>query len=283
MPNPSDLFVGSSTTEEVRSRNGVAQFRRTWIAEKPKANALLLHGIDEHSGRYEHVGATLAAAGYSTRAIDHHGHGRSGGVRAHVPSFETFLDDVEDNLVELRADGKPLVLMAHSMGGLIAFVYCVTQGRPLPDVLLLSGPALGADSPKWQTTLAPVLGRLTPKLFIKNEFDGSFLSTDPDVGAAYVDDPLRIEGATAGLGNALFQAMKTANANMSNLSIPTKLYHGGDDRIIAPRFTEPVGELSVASRQVLPGLAHEVLNEHSWKTTMTGYISFANGALGLSN
>ena len=283
MPNPSDLFAGSSTTEEVRGRNGVAQFRRTWAADQPKANALLLHGIDEHSGRYEHVGATLAAAGYSTRAIDHHGHGRSGGIRAHVPSFDTFLDDVEDNMAELRADGKPVVLMAHSMGGLIAFVYCVTQGRPPPDVLLLSGPALGADSPKWQTTLAPILGRLTPKLFIKNEFDGALLATDPDVGAAYVADPLRIEGATASLGFALFEAMKTANENLSKLSIPTMVYHGGDDKIIAPRFTEPIGELAIASRQVLPGLAHEVLNEASWESTMQGYISFANGALGLTS
>jgi len=279
MPDPSSQFSDSSTTEEVMSRSGVAQFRRTWTADEPHANVLLLHGIAEHSGRYEHVGLTLAEAGYSTRAFDHHGHGRSGGRRAHVPSFDTFLDDVEDNIAELREDDKPVVLMAHSMGGLIAFNYCVT-GRPLPDVLLLSGPALGATVPSWQRIAAPLLGRATPKLFIKNEFDGSLLSTDPDVGAAYVDDPLRIPGATAGLGLALFTAMKTANENLTNLSIPTMVFHGGNDRIVDPKFPEPIGELSVASREVLPGQEHEVLNEPGWKTTMQGFISFANGALG---
>lgn len=281
MPDPSSQFTGSSETEEVTSRSGVAQFRRTWTAEETRANVLLLHGIAEHSGRYEHVGATLAAAGYSTRAFDHHGHGRSGGRRAHVPSFDTFLDDVEDNLAELRSDGKPVVLMAHSMGGLIALTYCVT-GRPLPDVLLLSGPALGADVPRWQRVMAPVLGRAVPKLFIKNEFDGSLLSTDPDVGTAYVDDPLRIPGATAGLGLALFSAMKTANENLTSLSIPTMVFHGSADRIVPPHFTEPIDQLAVAKRQVLEGLEHEVLNEPSWKSTMNSYISFANGALGLT-
>jgi len=280
MPNPSTLLGETSTTEEATSRDGVAQFRRFWTAEEPHANALVLHGIDEHSGRYEHVGSTLAAAGYSTRAIDHYGHGRSGGRRAHVPSFDPFLDDVEDNIAELRQDGKPVVLMAHSMGGLIAFTYCVT-GRPLPDVLLLSGPALGATVPTWQRVAAPVLGRVTPKLFIKNEFDGSLLSTDPDVGEAYVNDPLRVPGATAGLGLALFTAMKTANENLANLSTPTLVIHGGNDRIVEPRFTEPIGELAVASRQVLPGLEHEVLNEPSWESTMQTYVSFANGALGI--
>ncbi len=281
MPDPSSQFAGSSETEEVTSRSGVAQFRRTWTAADTRANVLLLHGIAEHSGRYEHVGSTLASAGYSTRAFDHHGHGRSGGKRAHVPSFDTFLDDVEDNLSDLRALGKPVVLMAHSMGGLIAFNYCVT-GRPLPDVLLLSGPALGAEVPTWQRVMAPVLGRLKPTLFIKNEFDGSLLSTDPDVGKSYIDDPLRIQGATAGLGHALFEAMKTANENLPNLSIPTMVFHGGGDRIVPPHFTEPIGELAVASRQVLPGLEHEVLNEPSWESTMNSFISFANGALGFS-
>lgn len=281
MPDPSTQFRGSSVTSETTSRSGYTQFRRTWTAGTPHANVLLLHGIAEHSGRYEHVGATLAAAGFTTRAIDHHGHGRSGGKRAHVPSFDTFLDDVEDNLAELREDGLPLVLMAHSMGGLVAFSYCVS-GRPLPNVLLLSGPAIGADVPAWQRVAAPVMGRIMPKLFIKNEFDGSYLSTDPDVGVAYDTDPLRVPGATAGLGRALFDAMKTANEKLATLSIPTMVLHGGNDRIVPAKFTEPIGDLSIATRHVLPGLEHEILNEASWETTMQSFINFTNGALGTS-
>ncbi len=278
--DPASLYTGASVGTEVISRGGTTQYRREFNIPNPKARVLLLHGIAEHSGRYEHIGATLNNAGYSVLTYDHHGHGRSGGVRGHVPSFETFLDDVEDNLGELRDTGDPVVLFAHSMGGLIATAYCVS-GRPLPDLLLLSGPALGAEVPRWQEVGAPIIGRIAPKLFIKNEFDGSLLSSNPGVGNAYENDPLRIKGATAGLGLALLEAMESTNANISKLSIPTLVLHGGGDRIVPPQCSEPIGDLPIATRQVLPGLEHEILNEDSWESTMSTYINFANGALGL--
>ena len=280
--DPSSAHFGSSVGREVVSRSGTAQYRREFTAAKPKARVLLLHGVCEHSGRYEHVGSTLADAGYSVLAFDHYGHGRSGGVRGHVPSFDTFLDDVEDNLGELRDSGDPVVLMAHSLGGLIATSYCVS-GRPLPDLLLLSGPALGASVPRWKELAAPILGRVAPKFFVKNEFDGSLLSTNPAVGVAYREDPLRVPGTTTGLGLEVLTAMETVNANLSKLSIPTLVIHGEKDRIVPVRFSEPFGALAVATRQVLTGLQHEILNEDSWRSTMSTYINFANGALGLSS
>ncbi len=282
MVDPSSEFAGASTGVEATSRRGVGQYRRTWTGDNPRANVLVLHGIAEHSGRYEHVGATLVDAGFSVRSYDHHGHGRSGGKRGHVPSFDVFLEDVEDNLAELREQGLPVVLLGHSMGGLIAFNYAVS-GRPLPDVLLLSGPALGAVVPTWQRVAAPVMGRIAPKVFIKSEFDGALLSTDPDVGAAYHSDPLRVAGATAGLGQALFTAMDTANERLDRLSIPTMVVHGGDDPIVPPRFSEPIGALAAGTRIELPGLKHEVLNEPSWESTMQSLVDFTNNALDSSS
>lgn len=279
--DPSTSFAGASEGIEVISRSGTAQYRRTWSVEKPLARVLLLHGIAEHSGRYEHIGATLAEAGFFVQAYDHYGHGRSGGIRGHVPTFDTFLDDVEDNLGELRDSGDPVILFAHSLGGLIATAYCVS-GRPLPDVLLLSGPALGANMPKWQQYGAPIIGKIAPKFFVKNEFDGSLLSKNPAVGAAYEHDPLRVNGATAGLGLEVIKAMENTNANLSNLSIPTLVVHGAADRIVPAYFSEPLGELPVVTRQTLPGLEHEILNEDSWQSTLSKYIHFATGALSLS-
>jgi acylglycerol lipase len=278
MVDPSSQFAGASTGAEATSRRGVGQYRRTWTADNPRANVLLLHGVAEHSGRYEHVGAALVDAGFSVRAYDHHGHGRSGGKRGHVPSFDVFLEDVEDNLAELREEGLPVVLLGHSMGGLIGFSYSVS-GRPLPDVLLLSGPALDAVVPKWQRVAAPVIGRIAPKLFIKSELDGALLSTDPDVGAAYHGDPLRVPGQTVGLGRAIFTAMDTANERLDRLSIPTMVVHGGDDPIVPARCSEPIGALAVGRRTELPGLKHEVLNEPNWESTLQSLIDFTNNAL----
>lgn len=278
MPNPSDEYTGRSTVEFVSSRGGVEQLRRTWVSEDPHACVLILHGIAEHSGRYEHIGSTWAEAGFTARAIDHHGFGRSGGKRGHVSSFDVWLDDVEDNISDLRESGLPVVLLGHSMGGLIAFSYAIGD-RPQPDVLVLSGPAIGAEIPAWQRIAAPVLGRLTPKLYIKSEFDGALLATDPDVGVAYIDDPLRVAGATAGLGRELMDAMRDANERIDRLTVPTLVMHGGGDRIVPKEHSAPIGAQSSAERTVLPGLEHEILNEPSWAETTTTMIDFANAQL----
>lgn len=278
MADPSSQFAGASTGSEATSRRGVSQYRRSWNADNPRAQVLLLHGIAEHSGRYEHIGATLAAEGFSVRAYDHHGHGRSGGKRGHVDSFDVFLEDVEDNLAEMRADGLPLVLMGHSMGGLIAVTYAVS-GRPLPDVMLLSGPALGAVVPRWQRIAAPILGRLTPTFFIGSEFDGALLSTDPDVGTAYDNDPLRVPGATAALGYSLFSTMKEANQRLGRLSIPTMVVHGSVDPIVPPEFSVLIGDHPLGTRVELPGLKHEVLNEPNWLDTLHSLIAFTDDTL----
>jgi acylglycerol lipase len=278
MADPSSQFADASTRAEAVSRRGVGQYRRTWTAGDPRANVLLLHGMAEHSGRYEHVGSTLAAAGFSVRAYDHHGYGRSGGKRGHVDSFDVFLEDVEDNLAELRADGRPVVLMGHSMGALVAFNYALS-GRPLPDVLLLSGPPLDASIPTWQRVVTPILGRITPKLFVASEFDGALLSTDPDVGTVYIDDPLRVKGQTAGLGLAFLSGMKMANEKLDRLSIPTMVVHGGDDAIVPAKFSVPIGEHPMGTRVELPGLRHEVLNEPNWEETLQSLITFVDGAI----
>lgn len=276
MPNPSDLFHGRSTERKAATRSGVEQWVREWEPQgSAPASILILHGIAEHSGRYEHVGSAFADAGYFARSYDHHGFGKSGGKRGHVPSFDHYLDDVEDHLTQQRSEGRPVVLLGHSMGGLIASAYAMSD-RPQPDVLLLSGPAFGAIVPAWQRVAAPVIGRVAPSLFIKSELDGSLLATDPDVGVAYRDDPLRVPGATAGLGKALFDAMDQVNAEVNCIRVPTFVVHGGNDRIVPAESTEIVGAHDLATRVVLDGLEHEVLNEPSWPETLQMMIEFAD-------
>ena len=278
MPNPTEEYAGSSAVSVARSRRGVSQYRREWTADEPRASVLILHGIAEHSGRYEHIGTSFAKAGFAARAYDHHGHGRSGGKRGHVDSFDVFLDDVEDNLAELRRAGQPVVVCAHSMGGLIAYSYAVSD-RPQPDVYLLSGPAIGAVVPAWQRILAPILGRIVPRFFIKAPFDGALLSIDPDVGRAYEEDPLRVPGATARLGMELFVAMKNCNERIDRLRVPTMVVHGGEDPIVPPEFSAPIAARTEATRVVLDGLRHEVLNEPSWSDTIADLIGFAERTL----
>src|SRR4051794_38590145 len=142
----------SSTVERITTAAGNERFQRHWKATTPRAALLLVHGIAEHSGRYEHVGDAFAADGIDTLSFDLRGHGESGGRRGHIDSFDDFVDDVVELLAERRDLGVPVVLMGHSLGGLIAAT-AVVQGRADPDLLILSAPALDAKVPGWQRAL----------------------------------------------------------------------------------------------------------------------------------
>jgi alpha-beta hydrolase superfamily lysophospholipase len=221
---------------------------------------IVVHGTGEHSGRYDHVGRFLAERGHDITAFDNRGHGQSGGRRGDVEHFEQFLDDVEDLVVERRTLGVPVVLFGHSLGGLIAASYSVAD-RPPPDLLVLSAPALDAVTPRWQRVAAPVLNRIVPRLFVRSEFDATLLSSDAAVQDAYRRDPLRVRGATARLGHAVFSAMAQTRAQLPRLSIPTYVLQGGDDRLVPPAVTSPLQACPSVTYRLWPGLRHECLNE----------------------
>lgn len=243
------------------NRKGDLQTRRQWLPEGPPwALVLLIHGIAEHSGRYAAVGEQFAAAGIGMVAIDQRGHGTTEGPRGHVDKFTEFLDDVEDQLTEMRTVGVPLVLIGHSMGGLVSTAYTISD-RPAPDLLVLSGPALGTDLPGWQRVLATKLAQLAPKFFVSPPFDTAVLSRDPAVGAAYEADPLIKPGGSANLLLQLFQTMEATATNVGGLTIPTLCLHGGADELVPTRASEVLEGLPGVTRTVFDNLRHEIFNE----------------------
>jgi alpha-beta hydrolase superfamily lysophospholipase len=251
----------TSTVDHGTTRDGLIQLRRRWSPEDdPRGAVLLLHGIAEHSGRYEHVGRRLADAGFDVIAIDHRGYGRSGGRRGHVDSWTQFVDDVEDQMEQVRSLGVPTVLLGHSMGGLIATRYVVAE-RPPPDLLVLSGPALGAEIKPHLRLAAPLLGRIAPTLEIKDPGDPSLLSTDPRVGEVFYADPFRVPFPTARLGWELIQAIEDARRGIEKVTVPTLVLHGSDDGLVPTEASEIFETLPNAERRVYPGLRHEVFNE----------------------
>src|SRR5919206_2010216 len=157
---------------------GGVQVRR-WPADDPKRLVVLVHGYGEHIGRYEHVAEALAARGSTVVGPDHVGHGRSAGERALVESFEPVVDDLHAVVQAERGD-LPVVMVGHSMGGLIAIRYAQRHREDLAG-LVLSGPAVG---------LSPVIeGWLAAPEPPSDPIDVAVLSRDPAVGEAYAADP----------------------------------------------------------------------------------------------
>jgi alpha-beta hydrolase superfamily lysophospholipase len=224
-----------------------------------RAHVVLVHGIAEHCGRYERTGTLLAEAGFFVRSFDLIGFGGSGGARGDIEDWSRYHDQVQRHVEWAREQGGPLVLMGHSMGGNLALGY-VLSGRPRPDLLVLSAPALGGGAP-WQRAVAPVAARLAPRLAIPNALKGEQLSRDPEVGEAYFADPLVYARSTTRLGALLFGSMDELNRNLDKLDVPTLVLHGAADTIVPPQSSAVLADLPTVERRLLPNLRHEILNE----------------------
>lgn len=247
-----------STTTTFQSTDGTELVLRSWAPTGgPRAAVVVLHGLAEHSGRYEHVGAHLAAAGMAVSAVDFRGFGRSGGARAFVRSFDEYLDDTGEAVRRAGEFGVPVVLLGHSMGGLVALRYA--QEREGADLLVLSAPSLDAVVPPLKRAAARMLRRVIPRLSLPNGITGDQLSTDPSVGEAYFADPLVYTKTTASLGGAFLEAM--AQASSAGVPVPALVVHGGEDTLVPTRISAPLAAEPNVERVVLPGLRHEVLNE----------------------
>ena len=233
---------------------------REWVPKSdPTAVIVLVHGIAEHSGRYERTGALLADAGFHVRAFDVIGHGASGGARVDIDDWTRFHDQVESHMTWAKELGVPVVLMGHSMGGLLALGYAL-DNRNEPDLLVLSAPAL-AGGAAWQRALAGPAARIAPRLSMSQGIKGEHLSRDPKVAELYFSDPLVHTNATARFGKAMFDAMDEAKARADTLSIPTLVLQGGSDPSVPPQSSAFLADLPDCERRLYPTLRHEILNE----------------------
>jgi acylglycerol lipase len=257
-------MTASASIEHVTAKDGTPLLLRRWaVADgEPWASVLLVHGLAEHCGRYEHVGAQLARAGLDVHGFDLRGFGGSGGPRASIDRWSQFHDDLEERLVAVRsvAPSRPVVLLGHSLGGLIALGY-VLDGRARPDLLVLSAPAIGARIPRLQRLLIGSLRRVAPGLALSNRVDPDDLSCVPAVGEDYVNDPLNQHKSTVGFAHAAFGEQRRVAVSLDRLSIPTLVVHGADDAIVPAAASEPLEGHAGVTRKVYPGLRHELHNE----------------------
>ena len=230
----------------------------------PWASVLVVHGIAEHSGRYEQVGEWLAASGLDVTAYDQRGFGASGGRRAWIDSWSQNHDDLEERLAAVRAAaaGQPVFIYGHSLGGLIALGYAVADPpRPQPDGYVLSAPATISAIPAWKQALARVLGRVMPGLAIPNDFDGGLLSRDPEVGRRYLADPLNQHKTTTRFGLEALREQARVRGALAGLAIPTLVIHGEADRLVPSMASESLAALPRVTRLTYPDLRHEMHNE----------------------
>ena len=245
---------------------------REWPCADVPGTVLIVHGLGEHMGRYAHVAAHLNGWGWNVVAYDQRGHGSSEGGRGALADGSALLGDLALVIDRVRAAHPgPLVLLGHSMGGLVAARFCAEGLASKPaawhravDALVLSSPALDPGMNAAQKLLLAVLGRLAPNLAVNNGLKPAWISRDPAVVKKYVSDPLVHDRVTPRLVRFIVDAGQQVLQQAACWNVPTLLLYTGSDRCVAPAgsaaFAQAAPKATVASREFTP-LFHEIFNE----------------------
>jgi acylglycerol lipase len=247
--------------------DGIKLFAQGWEpTDKPRVVICLIHGLGEHSGRYEHFAQFLTESGYSCLACDLRGHGKSEGRRGYAPSLDAFSNDISLLLEQgrQRYPEVPLVLYGHSMGGMLVLSHTFRHNVDCSAVVA-SGPLLrpGFEPPAWKISMGKILRNLLPTMLMANEIDCSALSRDPEIVQAYKNDPLVHDRLSARLGIDMLEEGLWLLKNVREARQPLLLMHGSDDRICSPQATMEFARNagSLCTLKIWEGFYHEIHNE----------------------
>lgn len=240
-----------------------------------RAVVLIVHGLGEHAWRYERLASELNEMGYLVRAYDQRGHGESVGAKGCLPSRSALLKDLAEVIddthsILCKRHRLPLVLLGHSMGGLVAALWVarhIRRHKETPcsvDALVLSSPAFAIPTNAWQRFLLATLPNWLPNLVVGNGLNPEHLSHDPNVVAAYKADPLVHNRISPRLGQFLAEGGKRALAYASQWNVPTLLLYAGSDKLVDPDGSRRFAALApkgVVHTHCYPHLYHEIFNE----------------------
>ncbi|MEU5536096.1 lysophospholipase [Streptomyces sp. NPDC020362] len=249
---------------------------REWPHAEPHYLALVVHGYGEHAGRYDALAGLLTEHGAAVYGPDHVGHGKSAGERVVIEDFEDVVTDVREvaDLARAAHPGLPLVMVGHSMGGLIAARYAQRYDGEL-SALILSGPVIGA----WELP-----GRLLALDEIPDTpISPAALSRDPAVGSAYAADPLVWHGPMKRPTLQAFVRTLESVADGGDVGpLPLLWLHGDEDRLVPlPGSRIGVERLSGGRRaeRIFAGARHEVFHETNKADVFAEVIRFLDATL----
>ncbi|MGB8329037.1 MAG: lysophospholipase [Polyangiales bacterium] len=283
-----------------------------WAIDQPKAVVQVLHGMAEYGSRYARLAQALAAAGYTTYAHDHRGHGKSipeGSPPGHIADNDSWNRIVEDahgvnREIAKRHPGLPIIILGHSMGSFMlqqllfehpsdmaAAALSASNGKP-PAIAVLGKLVARVERARvGKSNPSPILQRLTfgeyNKAFspARTEFD--WLSRDPDEVDKYIADPLLgfavSTQAWLDLLNGLDRISNPSNVAKIPKSMPLYLFAGDKDAV--GDFGKGMKRLYDAYKRaaifdvrlkLYPGARHETLNEINRQEVTKDFIAWCD-------
>ena len=259
---------------------------QNWLPDNPpKAVFLIVHGLNEHSGRYDHFSNFFVNEGFAVYSMDLIGHGKSDGTRSYVKDFNNYLDDIilyVEKIKQLQP-GSPIFLIGHSMGGLIGALLLIDHPDQFAGAVLSGSVVQVPDdvSPLF-ISLGKFVSLVLPKLGLLR-VDLSGLSRNPAVVQAYKDDPLVNTGKfTARVSAEMNKSFDRVAVEGSQIKAPVLILHGGSDRIVNPtcsHFLYALVSSEIKKLIIYDDFYHEVYNDHGHEQVLKDVSSWINNQL----
>ena len=261
-------------------------YTQNWLPDNPaKAVLLIIHGLNEHSGRYDHFSNFFVNEGFAVYSMDLVGHGKSDGTRSYVKDFNNYLDDIIlylEKIKQLQPE-SPIFLIGHSMGGLISALILIDHPDQFAGAVL-SGSVVQVpdDVSSLFITLGKFVSFILPKLGLL-KIDLSGLSRNPDVVQAYKDDPLVNSGKfTARVSAEMTKSFDRVAGEGSRIKDPVLILHGGSDRIVNPacsHFLYALVSSEIKKIIIYDGFYHEIYNDPGHEQVYQDVSSWINNQL----
>jgi alpha-beta hydrolase superfamily lysophospholipase len=264
-PGPDTVNEGEPACRgAVAAPDGTAIAWTRWEQPSPVGKVVILHGYGEHGGRYAHTAAWLRSLGWSVAAMDQRGFGRSGGVRGDSMGISVFVEDFRRFLQAERLPGRPLVVLAHSFGALVALA-TLGQAPDLADGAVLSSPSLALRPlPRSVRWIKALLLRLAPHLSLDLPNNKDLVCSDPAMVERYWADPLCHRRITAAYSEVFAEGHALLLRLAPGLTTPLLVLEAGLDTVADPDGAEDIWArlpAGTAERHRLEGFRHEVLHD----------------------
>ncbi|HRO66187.1 MAG TPA: lysophospholipase [Pseudobdellovibrionaceae bacterium] len=265
--------------------DGLNLFFQVWENPRARGTILVTHGQGEHSECYHRVVDFFKDGEWSFFAWDLRGHGRSEGKRGYAPSFEDYVSDyrifLDLMLQDPRMSGKPVILMSHSMGGLVQLKTLAHQSLPVA-AQTCSAPFLGLafTPPGWKDAGARLLNRIYPEMTLWNEISPSMVTRDPEVIREFEQDVLRHDRISPGVYLGFQPAFDDVMTHASSIKIPTLMQLAEEDPVVstptAKIFFERLGAKDKELRIYGNGARHEIYNDLERNQALTDLKNFVD-------
>jgi alpha-beta hydrolase superfamily lysophospholipase/SAM-dependent methyltransferase len=257
------------TEHTMRSWDDAQIFYRVWMPPGPVNKALLLfHRGHEHSGRWEETVQSLNLEGCAVFAWDQRGHGQSAGERGHAPGLAAVIKDADvfarHVCQEHGVSMRDMVVIAHSVGAVIASAWVHDYGPPIRGLVLVA-PALRV---KLYVPLAVPMLRLKQKCLgpgtVTSYVKPKMLTHDPRQATAYRQDPLIFRQIAVNILLDLHDTSTRLLDDAGAITTPTLILAADKDWIVKmdaqQEFYRRLGS-AIKQFEVVPNSYHSLFHE----------------------